>query len=383
MCRPSTRLLDDTQGLATVEYIVILMLIAVGGFTAWQGFGATVEEKIGLSSEAIAGINPSDTGAGSVGGSMEGFAPSATSDPTDPASAAGPGAPGDDASEAYRLGPGDGGGLAAGFRGAADGAADFAVGIADSLVAVNNAGWWLWEKARHPLDSAAAVADAVSHAVTNPRETVQAAANVMAGINKAVYDAGADLVRACVGGDVYTCNRGVVNVGLNLLPASAAGTVLKGGKQIAATAARTTNGASRFGWARATPESIKSYKDAPIGQRFYGLLDTKTGEVHFRPSEMVNANRANLEAGTAGHMSLGNMVDLPRGSDALGFSVTKTANGPTATYRSSYNMLHPDDALKASDVGMRLQPSRHIERSLRELREQGQNQPIGISPDGW
>ncbi|RLB46892.1 MAG: hypothetical protein DRJ42_26660, partial [Deltaproteobacteria bacterium] len=266
MCRPSTRLLDDTQGLATVEYVVILMLIAVGGFTAWQGFGATVERKIGLSSEAIAGINPSGTGASGVSGSMDGFAPSVTSDPTDPAPGAGPGAPGDDASEDYRLGPGDGGGLAAGFRGAADGAADFVEGVADSLVAVNDAGWWLWEKAKHPLDSAAAVAGAVSNAVSNPRETLQTAANVMAGINKSVYDAGAKLVRACVGGDAYTCNRGVVNVGLNLLPASAAGTVLKGGKHVAAATVTTTNRAVPAA-AAATRQAARAAPDAAAVER--------------------------------------------------------------------------------------------------------------------
>jgi len=38
-------LLADTRGLSTVEYIIILCLIAVVGFAIWQKFGTTVKTK--------------------------------------------------------------------------------------------------------------------------------------------------------------------------------------------------------------------------------------------------------------------------------------------------------------------------------------------------
>ena len=39
------RLLEDQRGLTTVEYIIILCLIAVVGFAVWKQFGQTVEYK--------------------------------------------------------------------------------------------------------------------------------------------------------------------------------------------------------------------------------------------------------------------------------------------------------------------------------------------------
>ena len=36
---------DDRAGLTTVEYIIILCLIAVVGFAVWKQFGQTVEYK--------------------------------------------------------------------------------------------------------------------------------------------------------------------------------------------------------------------------------------------------------------------------------------------------------------------------------------------------
>ena len=39
------RLLQDQRGLTTVEYIIILCLIAVVGFAVWKQFGQTVEYK--------------------------------------------------------------------------------------------------------------------------------------------------------------------------------------------------------------------------------------------------------------------------------------------------------------------------------------------------
>ena len=39
-------LLSDEQGLTTVEYIIILCLIAVVGFAIWKKFGETVKSKV-------------------------------------------------------------------------------------------------------------------------------------------------------------------------------------------------------------------------------------------------------------------------------------------------------------------------------------------------
>ena len=40
-------LLKDQRGLTTVEYIIILCLIAVVGFAVWKKFGETVKTRVG------------------------------------------------------------------------------------------------------------------------------------------------------------------------------------------------------------------------------------------------------------------------------------------------------------------------------------------------
>jgi len=39
-------MLSETEGLSTVEYIIILVLIAIVGIGAWKAFGTTVKSKI-------------------------------------------------------------------------------------------------------------------------------------------------------------------------------------------------------------------------------------------------------------------------------------------------------------------------------------------------
>ncbi len=46
-------LLRDNKGLTTVEYIIILCLIAVVGFGVWKKFGEKVKEKVGGSTEQV------------------------------------------------------------------------------------------------------------------------------------------------------------------------------------------------------------------------------------------------------------------------------------------------------------------------------------------
>ena len=48
----------DTEGLSTVEYVIILMLIAVVGIVAWRTFGNTVVNKINSGNSQISGLGP-------------------------------------------------------------------------------------------------------------------------------------------------------------------------------------------------------------------------------------------------------------------------------------------------------------------------------------
>jgi len=51
--RKGNELLEDTQGLTTVEYIIILCLIAVVGFAVWKKFGNTVKTKVNEANEVM------------------------------------------------------------------------------------------------------------------------------------------------------------------------------------------------------------------------------------------------------------------------------------------------------------------------------------------
>ncbi len=39
-------LLDDARGLSTVEYVIILVLVAVMAITTWQNFGFQITGKV-------------------------------------------------------------------------------------------------------------------------------------------------------------------------------------------------------------------------------------------------------------------------------------------------------------------------------------------------
>lgn len=69
-CRPplgrsprllSPRLLGDERGLSTVEYIIILCLIAVVGFALWKQFGQTVEGKTRGATTVVGGLPTSSS----------------------------------------------------------------------------------------------------------------------------------------------------------------------------------------------------------------------------------------------------------------------------------------------------------------------------------
>ena len=59
-------LLQDTRGLTTVEYIIILCLIAVVGFAIWKKFGETVKNKVNAA-DGVVGTLPETSSAGGGG----------------------------------------------------------------------------------------------------------------------------------------------------------------------------------------------------------------------------------------------------------------------------------------------------------------------------
>ncbi|MCS6799548.1 MAG: hypothetical protein NZ898_13670 [Myxococcota bacterium] len=46
-------LLKDERGLTTVEYIIILCLIAIVGFAVWKKFGETVKTRVNESDQTL------------------------------------------------------------------------------------------------------------------------------------------------------------------------------------------------------------------------------------------------------------------------------------------------------------------------------------------
>ena len=48
----------DIEGLSTVEYVIILILIAVVGIAAWRTFGNTVVSKINSGNSQVSGLGP-------------------------------------------------------------------------------------------------------------------------------------------------------------------------------------------------------------------------------------------------------------------------------------------------------------------------------------
>jgi len=48
--------IQDARGLSTVEYIIILVRIAVAGIGLWRAFGDTVSEKIGNATSEVGGL---------------------------------------------------------------------------------------------------------------------------------------------------------------------------------------------------------------------------------------------------------------------------------------------------------------------------------------
>ena len=56
----SLTLLRDTRGLSTVEYVIILVLVAVLAIGTWRTFGSSVKKKITDSTTAVDGLSADD-----------------------------------------------------------------------------------------------------------------------------------------------------------------------------------------------------------------------------------------------------------------------------------------------------------------------------------
>ncbi|MEZ4406749.1 MAG: hypothetical protein R3A52_09760 [Polyangiales bacterium] len=58
MNKNTRSLMKDDAGLSTVEYVIILILIAVVGIAAWRTFGQTVVSKINSGNSQVSGLGP-------------------------------------------------------------------------------------------------------------------------------------------------------------------------------------------------------------------------------------------------------------------------------------------------------------------------------------
>jgi Flp pilus assembly pilin Flp len=52
----NSELAGDQRGLTTVEYVIVLVLIAVVGIGVWRIFGTAVKDKITTATTAVQGL---------------------------------------------------------------------------------------------------------------------------------------------------------------------------------------------------------------------------------------------------------------------------------------------------------------------------------------
>jgi Flp pilus assembly pilin Flp len=50
------KLIKNTDGISTIEYVILLMLIACVGIVAWRTFGNTVVGKVNAGNSQISGL---------------------------------------------------------------------------------------------------------------------------------------------------------------------------------------------------------------------------------------------------------------------------------------------------------------------------------------
>ena len=56
----------DTHGLSSVEYLILLVVIAVAGIAVWQKVGKSISDKAAESSEALDGLGGDEESADST-----------------------------------------------------------------------------------------------------------------------------------------------------------------------------------------------------------------------------------------------------------------------------------------------------------------------------
>jgi Flp pilus assembly pilin Flp len=54
--RRVSELLADTRGLTTVEYVIVLCLIAVVCFAVWQQFGGMVKDRVNSANDVLSAM---------------------------------------------------------------------------------------------------------------------------------------------------------------------------------------------------------------------------------------------------------------------------------------------------------------------------------------
>ena len=54
--RKKAGLISDSRGLSTVEYLILLVVIAVAGIAIWKQLGATVKSQAETSDTALKGL---------------------------------------------------------------------------------------------------------------------------------------------------------------------------------------------------------------------------------------------------------------------------------------------------------------------------------------
>ena len=56
MFAPLRKMWQDEEGLTTVEYALLLVLVVIAGITAWQTLGGSVSDKVTEVNATIGGV---------------------------------------------------------------------------------------------------------------------------------------------------------------------------------------------------------------------------------------------------------------------------------------------------------------------------------------
>ena len=71
----SSTLLRDERGLSTVEYVIILVLVAAGAIGLWISFGKTLTTKIDGATKDLSGVSDDAVKPGDDNGTSTGKSP--------------------------------------------------------------------------------------------------------------------------------------------------------------------------------------------------------------------------------------------------------------------------------------------------------------------